>query len=631
MVAHHEVEKSRAVPGGHEPLGEPLLEMLPRFVERTQRPDLACVHQRGLQRKMRPPHVAKRPLGVAREERLLLLARHMLMEHIAPARRRMPAQQAAHQGAVGQRLRVVAVENHLGEGRLRLQDIGRPAHVGQRHEELPVVLQVQPVRRSHGIAQQVHAACMALVRRPLEDELEERVALTHARAIAFAGVVVHAHEALDAVQVLTAVQEGVHRALEQFEALAGGDRQRRVALAGAPARLQPLDDGAGVLRGARRHGRCGKVAVGLHARPLGLGQQVAIEQLHAQAKALQGLAEPIGGNCRLIPGAPAVHARIEKQQIIGHGQRHRGTRVDLRPGPFPTPAMPARQGHQRLDARRALLVGGQVGGAYLLRGALQTLCQHGGLVERIPHLFVPAPHAGTGQVGLAGLFGLAGIAPALRKVERVAGIAGVLAQGFFQQGCVLAESQRVAAARALVPALHPRPIDRGDVVRNIRRQIFMHHAHPTPGQPGGDHQALPVACAAAVQVQVVGRRIHCGPAPPRRGMEQVVRIHEQQVVRALHLHAGKFQRLGAVVPEVTPGPFMERARQVRQAAADEGLRAIGGTRVHDDPAVNEGPDGGEAAFDDACLVLDDHVEADHKACARAQNTGGTIARRWRGT
>jgi hypothetical protein len=98
------------------------------------------------------------------------------------------------------------------------------------------------------------------------------------------------------------------------------------------------------------------------------------------------------------------------------------------------------------------------------------------------------------------------------------------------------------------------------------------------------------------------------PLPVRiEDFQHHVGVDEQEVVRFVLRQP---QRLGTVMAEIPPWPFVKFSRNILQSVPDERLCAVAGTGVDDDPIVDFGPHRLQAAPDDTRLVLDDHVEAD---------------------
>lgn len=118
-------------------------------------------------------------------------------------------------------------------------------------------------------------------------------------------------------------------------------------------------------------------------------------------------------------------------------------------------------------------------------------------------------------------------------------------------------------------------------------------------------QALAAALGRALvpqQVRVGGQQGQwTGPADHQVG------VQEKQVV-GFGVRTPDVQ--APVVAEVHPGVLVEFARDAVECGTDQPLGSIGRAGIGDHPGVHQTADGSEAALDDACLVLDDHAQAD---------------------
>src|SRR5436190_18774171 len=78
----------------------------------------------------------------------------------------------------------------------------------------------------------------------------------------------------------------------------------------------------------------------------------------------------------------------------------------------------------------------------------------------------------------------------------------------------------------------------------------------------------------------------------------------------LRLAPGVLQRECSVMAEVNPRYFMQLSRNSGKGFLDDFPGSVGGSGVANDPAINESLYRSEASLNYACLVPDDHHEAD---------------------
>ncbi len=376
-------------------------------------------------------------------------------------------------------------------------------------------------------------------------------------------------------------------------------------------------------------------AVGLDARGLGRREAPLVQQLLQRLAALLEGLHVERAHGEFVERAPCIDAGIHEQDVRGLRHARRLLRVEMGQRELRPQPVVAGQFAQGFRPRGPLRIGREVGVAHLVRRGLQTFGEHGDLEDREPAFLVPAAHRRAPAVGFAGLLQAACVPQALGQVERIARVAGLVPQCLFEHGDVAQVGLRIAGTGTVVRHIDQRAGQRLPGRMRGCGQELVQHALPAPGHARGDHgiaQVFAVAHAAGEHVPVRGQR---GPGEALGHAQLLVRIDEEHVVR---LRPGKLQRLVAVVREMLPGALVQAAGHALQEFAHDVLRAVGGTRVHDHPVVDEGPHGSEAPGDHRCLVLHDHVEADAGAvhdirrrlgcCPRALQQRA-ISRHWR--
>jgi hypothetical protein len=147
--------------------------------------------------------------------------------------------------------------------------------------------------------------------------------------------------------------------------------------------------------------------------------------------------------------------------------------------------------------------------------------------------------------------------------------------------------------------------------RLVTLDVFVNDTLVADPQPVAEQQRAPEdavggSLAQLVNVQAQPAEIDCAHNP-------VVGVDDPDVVTAA---LGEVERLGPVVAEIAPGPFVQLTGDAAAAhvIADQVLGPVVGARVHDHPRVDVGRDRVERLGDDVRLVLHDHVQADRGAC-----------------
>ncbi len=203
------VEECRTVTGGGVAVGEVELEVVVVRVEASDLANRIGPHQRRAQREVWPPHVRRRAGWEVCEHSVVRgCALGMVLVQTVPGPISCcPPHVAPGAAAVLERLAVVPVEEHLSDRGVVVEHCPSPVDVAPGREELPVVLEVQPVGRRDLIEEHVHAPRVSLLAPVLPDELEERIALLHPAPVGAVRPVVDADPACDQIDVGAAAQE----------------------------------------------------------------------------------------------------------------------------------------------------------------------------------------------------------------------------------------------------------------------------------------------------------------------------------------------------------------------------------------------------------------------------------------
>ena len=542
-----------------------------------------------------------------------LIALQVLLSPVAGARRGV-VDRTPGEVEVRRRLGVAAVEQHLAQRGIVIEDLDRPRDVRAGDHEPPVVFQVQPPGGVHQVPQPVEAAGVAGIGGVLPDELDEGVPVGQGDPIRGVGAVVDADPPVDAVDVVAAGQERVHGLLEQGPAPSGGDREGhlpRWPAAGhaVSGERDPLDHQVGtVLHGPRGQRIQGEHQVPLHPRPLLVGEVALGEQPPVQRQALLGAAQVVGADGGLVGQPPAVHRGVHEQGVVGQRQLQAARGEQVAGRPVARQAVVAGQLVEGLGPLGSAVPGLEVGGLHLGPRRAGPLQAAGPLQSGHVHLLVPPTHGGAASEQVGGLHRTTGVAEALGQVEDGAGVLGVGLVGGGEHGHVALElvgrpapvAQR--APHEVVVAL--KSLDPHTWF--VAHRVLVQHALVAPGQGRSEdlgapeHEVGPVAHGVGVggetrQVEVAHH--------------QVVGVDHPRVVR---LAGRQRQCLGAVGAEVPP-------RSLVQLAGDAGLGeerphhvlgAVGGARVDHHPVVQVGGNGRQGLGHHVGLVAHDHAEAD---------------------
>uniref|UniRef100_A0A6J7NN70 Unannotated protein n=1 Tax=freshwater metagenome TaxID=449393 RepID=A0A6J7NN70_9ZZZZ len=349
--------------------------------------------------------------------------------------------QSSRDPAVLKGLGVVAIEHNLADIGSFVEYSQRVRDVVRSREELPVVVEVQPVRGVNGIKQQIQVVRPAIFSSGLADELDERVRRSHPSEVVVARPGINADPAIYQLQIGAALQERVHRQFELLPSTPGNHGQGDTRCRRRPLVLhEGSDDVPRVLGRGCHHVRHREVSVPLDPTALGIGERRVSQQRCAEIETLLIPPGVEGGDRQLVASPVVVHVVVHHHQFrfgesdVGCAGCKQVSEIELVGAPVVT-----RDLVQRLGATRTVLPTLQVGGQHDLPRTTEAFEAFGCLQFGVKHLLTAPPHCRASVVVRQRESVMACVEMALSQVKHRAGIVRVHCKRLLQQDDVALE------------------------------------------------------------------------------------------------------------------------------------------------------------------------------------------------